>query len=109
MKNWYRELKERYADFPAEVQVLNMVSDLNKAKNLASINPDSAKNHLYKAIILLDYIIADPKWRSKLPELLRLREAIGSLLFYQNPFGKIHQVITASLLLEPNAYKAMRH
>ena len=73
-----------------------------------SVDRSSAKDNLYRAIILLDYIIADPKWLPKLRELLRLREAIGSLIVDQQPFGNIDQVITAALLMEPKAYKALK-
>ncbi len=105
MKNWYKDLEKRYADFPAEIQILNMVSDLQKATNLAYLYKDSVNNHLYRALILLDYIIRDKKWRHKLSELLRLREAIASLIFFEKPFGSISQIIKAALLLEPAAYK----
>ena len=93
---------------PKDEQILHMVSDLTRAKNMDSVDRSSAKDNLYRAIILLDYIIADPKWLPKLRELLRLREAIGSLIVDQQPFGNIDQVITAALLMEPKAYKALK-
>ena len=105
MKNWYKNLEKPYRDFPAEAQILNMVSDLLKAKNLIDQQRSSAINHLFKAIILLDYIIEDKKWNKKLAELLRLREAIGSLIYFENPFGSFDQIIKAALLLAPGAYK----
>ena len=108
MKNWYRELKDRYAAFPTHVQILNMVSDLQKAKNLFGVNKDSAVNHLYRAMILLDYIIKDPKWKKKLRELLRLREVIGSLIFSDKPYANIDQTIEAALQLDVVAYKAVQ-
>jgi len=108
MRNWYKGLESRYSTLPKEIQILNLVSDLNKAKNMADVDHDVFKNHLFGAIILLDYIIADPKWKGKLRELLRLREAIGSLIFLEEPYGSIEQVITAALLMEPKSYKALR-
>jgi len=107
MKNWYKELEDRYASFPGQVQILNMVSDLQKAKNLFSVNKVSSVNHLYRAIILLDYIIKDPKWKKKLRELLRLREVIGSLIFYDKPYADINQTIEAALQLDIAAYKSL--
>ncbi len=108
MKNWYKNLKERYATFSTDMQIGNMVSDLNKAMNLKSVNPDSAKNHLYRSLILLDYIIADSKWVPKWRELLRLRESIGSLIVNQHPYGNIEQIMTATCLMDTEAYKRFR-
>ena len=106
MKKWYKGLKNRYHTYPSEFQILNMVSDLNKAKNLFPDHPDSAKNHILRAIILLDYIINDPKWKGKYKELLRLREVLGSIL-YAPHYATIDQVIKATLLLDCKAYKAV--
>ncbi len=107
MKNWYKELENRFAIFPAHIQLLNMVSDLKKAENLLQVNKQSAVNHLYRAIILLDYMVDDPKWNRKLRELLRLREVIGSLIFGDKPFANLPQAINAALLLEPGSYRSM--
>ncbi|MBN2028694.1 hypothetical protein JW824_00460 [bacterium] len=105
MKNWYKNLKDRYASFSADDQIGHMVSDLNKAKCLQEGNPGSAKNHLYRALILLDYIIADPKWRAKRGELLRLRESIGSLIVNNHPYGNIEQVMMAAYLMDAAVYR----
>ena len=108
MKNWYKDLKDRFSTFPAHVQILNMVSDLNKAEDLYEKNRSSAINHLYRAIILLDYIIADQKWQGKLRELLRLREVIASLIVDKKPYANLNQTINVALQLEPTAYKTLR-
>ena len=104
MKKWYDELEHRFGSFRADVQILHVVSDLTKARNLTKAGKDTAENHLYRALILLDYIAADPKWTSKLRELLRLRETIASLIVASRPFATIDQAISATLLLEPKAY-----
>ena len=105
MKNWYKNLKNRYTFFSPENQIGHLVSDLNKARNLEKINPESAKNHLYRSLILLDYVIDDPKWRLKQRELLRLRSAIGSLIVGDCPYGNIEQIIRAAYLMDTDAYK----
>jgi len=107
MKNWYKDLKDRFSTFPAHVQILNIVSDLKKAENFFETNRSSAINHLYQTIILLDYIIADQKWQRKLRELLRLREVIASLIVSKEPYGNLNQTIDIALQLEPTAYKAL--
>jgi hypothetical protein len=63
---------------------------------------------LYRAIILLDYIVTDSKWRRKLKELLRLREVIGSIIVEDKPFATLSQTITIALLLEPTAYQSVQ-
>jgi len=108
IKNWYKEIESRFATFPAHIQILNMMSDLKKAAQLNQTSQTSSTNHLYRAIILLDYMVDDPKWKPKLRELLRLREVIGSLIFEKQPYATIEQTIQAALLLEPAAYKAVK-
>ena len=63
------------------------------------------RNHLYRAMILLDYMIEDPKWKKKIGELLRLREAIGSFLFHEKSYANMEQLLIAALHLEPTAYR----
>ena len=87
---------------------MNMVSDLEKAKNLSFIDSQTAVNHLYRALILLDYMSDDPKWKMKLRELLRLREAVASLTVPEVSYGSIEQIIRAALQLVPKAYRLMR-
>ena len=108
MKNWYNELENRYATFPAHIQILNLVSDLNKAKNLADVNLSGFKNQIYRALVLLDFIISNPMWKSKLGELLRLREAIASLIASQRPYASIEQIINVTLQIEPKAFRSLR-
>lgn len=108
MKNWYKNLETRFPTFPSEVQVLHVVTELNRARNMLKDNAHSAKNNLFRSIILLDFMINDPKWRVKLGELLQLREVIGSLIFYQKPYGTIEQIIQTTLLIEPKAYKMLK-
>ena len=109
MKNWYADLENRFDSFDETTQILHVVSDLQKAKNLFEKNRESAVNHLYRAIILLDYIVADKKWRNKIGELLRLREAIGSLIFAPVPYGTIRQIISSALQMDPKAYRMHLH
>ena len=118
MKHWYSDLENRFGSFPESVQVLHLLSDLTKARNLLPISRKSAVNHYYRAIILLDYIVADPRWRGKLRELLRLREAIGSLCVADDgngdkkqpvkPYGTPEQIIKCAAVLHPEAYKIFR-
>jgi hypothetical protein len=109
MKNWYNHLSTRYASFSEDVQILNMVSDLEKAKNLSFVDSKTAVNHLYRALILLDYMADDPKWKMKLRELLRLREAVASLIAPETSYGNIEQIIEAALQMVPKAYRLLHN
>ena len=63
---------------------------------------------MYRAIILLDYMKDDPKWRSKLRELLRVREVVGSILFFEHPYGTLEQICNAALCLNKKAYQTLK-
>ena len=104
----YEDLKNRYATFEPYFQVLNMVSDLEKARSWQGKDDVTMKFHLRGAMILLDFIINDPKWKSRCRELLRLREVIGSLLFSTEPYGTLDQTIRAAVLLDPKAYRMLQ-
>ncbi|MFO7889298.1 MAG: hypothetical protein R6V04_03060 [bacterium] len=107
MKNWYRDLEDRYADFPEQVQILHMVSDLKKAEHFWDKDKNTAVHHLYLSIILIDFIVNDPKWKGKLKEVLRLREVIGSLIASSQPMATPEETIKAALLLHPEAYATL--
>ena len=107
MKNWYSGLENRYASFPRETQILNMVSDMQKAANLWTSSPENARNHIYRAIILLDYIVADPKWKGRRRELLRLREVLAGRLVAGEHAEPFENIIRAALLLNPAAWRRL--
>ena len=107
MKVWYKDLEDRYADFPEQIQILNLVSDLKKAEHFWDIDKKTAVDHLYRSIILIDFIVKDHKWKGKLKEVLRLREVIGSLIEGSQPLADPEETIKAALLLSPGAYAAL--
>ena len=109
MKDGYKDLKDRFLAFPPEVQILHAVSDLTKAKHLAGVDRTKAVNHVYRAMILLDYIVEDLRWASKVGELLRLREAMGSWIFHAEPFAGLGELMAAAVLMEPAAYRVTRN
>ena len=73
------------------------------------VDYQTAINHLYRALILLDYISDDPKWKMRLRELLRLRETVASLIAIEIPYGSIEQIIRAALQMVPKAYRLIRN
>jgi hypothetical protein len=104
MKNWYKDLEPRFRGFEGYYQILNLVSDLVKAKNTSLTSPEDARDNCFRAIILLDYILADPKWKSQSVELFRLREVLASLTTTL-PMATWDQAIDAALLMNPKAYR----
>ena len=105
MKKGYEDLKTRFCTFPPDVQILHAVSDLLKAKHLADVDRNTAVKHVYRSMILLDYIVQDFRWTSKVRELLRLREAMGSWIFHAEPFTDLDGLIASTVLMESTAYR----
>lgn len=108
MKNWYKDLQQRFLAFDTHIQMLNMVSDLVKAKNMSESNPDNASENCLRAIILLDFILSDPRWESRRNELYRLREVIASLTT-TDPLADYDQAIRAALSMDTAAYRLYYH
>ena len=107
MKNWYKDLESSYLSFPKDVQILNMVSDLEKARKWASSYPDTSRNHIFRAMILLDFVIADPKWRPALGELLRFREVVGSVIEGKHPMARLDQLVQTAKLFDIKVYQTL--
>jgi len=75
----------RWNNFTKEVQILNIASELSRAKNwLLKGDAKEAESCLVRALELTDLTINDKKWRcSFLKELLRWRGVLAE--FYINP------------------------
>ena len=85
-----------------------MASDLFRAISLETQNPENSRSQLLGALVLIGYMVDDPKWMPRLGELLRLREAVASLLASEKPYGTMTQILEAALLLDAGAYKMGR-
>lgn len=72
--------QERWDSFTKDKQILNIASELTRAKNrLKEKDEQYMQNSLDRALELIDLTIADnKKWHGgSLKELLRLREVLG--------------------------------
>ena len=49
-------------------------------------NEKYSKNSFYRVLELLDFIVADPKNRKRLKEVLRVRECFADYFFYENEY-----------------------
>ncbi len=106
MKNWYKNLENRYKTFPKSAQVLNMISDLKKAQHFEKTDPDISKNHILRALILIDYMSDDPKWKNGLRELRIFREAAASVIAGK-PYAPLSLLVKTGLALCPEAYRQL--
>jgi hypothetical protein len=69
---------ERWQSYPIDRQILMVGSEFARAKNLMRDRVDAEVVQCYeRAMELLDLCADDPKWRSRLKELLRFREVLG--------------------------------
>lgn len=82
-----------------------VANELNRAQNMQAV-PQEYKNALERALELIDFISADPRWRNKLKELRRGREVMAA--FYMNPVCQNTSVLQRCLLqLDSEAWKYM--
>jgi len=85
MTVWHKSMdSEKWNGFPLDRQILMIGSEFARAKNLRRDNVLGEVIQCYeRAFELLDLCAMDPKWRSRLNELLRFREILGEL--FLNP------------------------
>lgn len=77
--------QEKWNSLTEDRQILNIASELTRAKNWIQKNDFFyRKNSLERALELFDLTANDKKWRKKLKELLRLREAVGKFYLEKN-------------------------
>lgn len=70
---------EKWQSLPKEKQILNIASELSRAKNwLIKKDIPEADNCIARALELVDITANDKKWRSGLKELLRWRGLLAA-------------------------------
>jgi len=75
--------QEKWNNLDKDKQILNIISELMRAKNWFNKNKEYARNSLDRAFELIDLIVSSKKWtKGSLKELLRFREVLGE--FYIN-------------------------
>jgi hypothetical protein len=81
MTVWHKSMDaQKWNRFPLERQILMIGSEFARAQNLQRDNLAGEVLQCYeRAFELLDLCATDPKWRSRLKELLRFREILGEL------------------------------
>lgn len=68
-------------------QMANVGSEVERAINWRDKNSDYSKTAFLRALELLDLTVEDPKNRSRLSELLRLREVMADYFEFENIYG----------------------
>lgn len=59
-------------------QLGNVGSEINRAVKFSGQDPRLFENAFFRALELLDLTLADPRWRNRLKEIARAREALCS-------------------------------
>lgn len=57
-------------------QMGNIGSEINRALRSQKKDKQLFENSIFRALELLDFTIADPRWRKRLKELTRVREVL---------------------------------
>jgi hypothetical protein len=78
----------RWQTFPLVEQLANVGSEVERALSWAARgNAAYSRGALERGLELLDLTIADPRHRSRLRELTRLREVLLDYFFGENEYG----------------------
>lgn len=85
--------QERWNTFTKNQQILNIASELVRAKNwMQKKNKNYTQNSMDRGLELIDLTVDDKKWHSNsLKELLRFREALAE--FYTNRNKILDEII----------------
>lgn len=68
-------------------QLGNVGSETSRALNWRGKNKENFENAIWRALELIDLTIADPRWRRRLKEILRLRELLCDTVFGDKEYG----------------------
>lgn len=67
-------------------QMGNIGSEINRALKWRAKDSKLFNGAIERALELLDFTIADPRWRGRLKELVRARELLGDAVFGQSEY-----------------------
>ncbi len=77
----------RWRTFSLMAQLGNVGSEVSRAARWQARDPAQAQRALDRAFELLDLTIADPRWRDRLKELTRAREALADAMLGGAEYG----------------------
>lgn len=73
----YKNLENRWSSLPLASQLANIGSEVSRMFHWKKKeNHGASLESFFRALELLDFSIADPRWRGKRRELTRLREIV---------------------------------
>jgi hypothetical protein len=92
MSEWqHRDIAQgRWRSLSLAEQFGNIGSEISRAVNWSTKNPDSARAALYRALDLIDLTLDDPRHRQSFPrlrEIARAREVVVDFLAGSNEYG----------------------
>jgi hypothetical protein len=93
MSYQHRELAEgRWAHLPFVEQMAHVGSEVERTIAWAGKGkPEYSRRAFERALELLDLTVADARNRSRLRELLRVREALADHFFFDNAYQSSHE------------------
>lgn len=78
---------ERWGKFSFMEQLGNVSSELHRASVRQKEGGEAFAKAVYRALELMDLTIQDPRWRGRLKELARMREAIADAMYGGKTYG----------------------
>ena len=99
----------RWATLSPMEQLGNIGSEVGRALRRKKENDVHAETlAVYRALDLIDLTIADEKWRTRLKELLRMREVLCDYFFGDNTFHITEEILQKEFLYYGIAARAQK-
>lgn len=84
----HRELAAgRWFEMPLVEQMANIGSEVERTISWRSRNAKNSQAAFERGLELLDLTMADPRYRGRLRELVRVREALADYFVFDNSYG----------------------
>lgn len=88
MKYQHQNLADgKWNQLSLAAQLGNIGSETSRALNWRGKNKENFENAIWRALELIDLTIADPRWRWRLKEIVRLREVLCDTVFGDQEYG----------------------
>jgi len=101
--------EQKWFAYPRYKQILMIANELNRAANLIELGKFDQVNLCYeRAFELTDLTSADIKWKGRLKELRRFREALGWNYVAAEKCPRLNEMLYKGLIqLSPEAYRLL--
>lgn len=76
----------RWQTFTLAEQMGNIGSEVSRARKWENKDTKIFRNTIFRAIELLDLTISDPRWLTRLKEIVRVKEVLCDIVFGENQY-----------------------